>query len=93
MVDFMDLFPGSDVMRGDFTIISLCQKTENDMTSWSHEIEEEREALMALYVETAEELCSALRNAGFWADFVDPSSGKPVRHDPVLSLGHISPSN
>lgn len=65
-------------MIGDFTVLSLCMKTQNDMTGWSHAVEEEREALMALYTETANEICTALRNAGYWADFIDPCSGKPV---------------
>lgn len=65
-------------MSGDFTVVSLCQKTQNDMSSWSEQVEEERETLIKLYAETAQELCTVLRNAGFWADYIDPCSGKPV---------------
>jgi len=76
--DFQLLFPESNIMSGDFTIVSLCQQTENDMSGWSEKVESEREALLALYSEAAKELCSALTNAGFWADFLDVCSGKPV---------------
>ena len=65
-------------MLGDFTVVSLCQKTTNDMSGWSEEVEEERETLIKLYSETAKELCNVLRNNGYWADFIDPCSGKPV---------------
>lgn len=74
------MFSGSDVMQGDFTVVSLCQKTANDMTGWSEAVEEERDNMMSLYVETAKELCTALQSAGYWADFIDPCSGKPVRY-------------
>lgn len=70
-------------MTGDFTVVSICQRTQNDMSGWSEGVDEERESLTALYVDTATELCSMLNNAGYWADFIDPCSGKPVS----LSVG------
>ena len=33
-------------MEGPFTVITLSQHTENDMTMWSMEVESEREALL-----------------------------------------------
>lgn len=30
------------------------------------------------YVETAQKLCLSLEKNGYWADFIDPSSGRPV---------------
>lgn len=78
IVDFQTLFPGSQVMTGDFTVVSLCQRSDNDMSGWSEQVEVERESLIELYSETAKELCTVLRNSGFWADFIDPCSGKPV---------------
>lgn len=43
--EFLDLFPDRDVSSGTFTIITLSQKTANDMTAWNNEVDEEREQL------------------------------------------------
>lgn len=75
--DFADLFPQQDIMYGDFTIITISQKTKEDMTGWSEEVEVEREQLLKTFVEGATDICGALQQAGFWAEFIDPSSGKP----------------
>ncbi|CAH1790379.1 unnamed protein product [Owenia fusiformis] len=75
--DFMDLFPGQDVCSGPFTVITISQKTKNDMTSWSEDVEEERESLLENFIIGAKEICESLQAAGYWADFVDPSSGRP----------------
>lgn len=75
--DFADLFPGVDITTGDFTVITLSQKTQNDMSTWSESVELEREELMLYYVIAAEEICNHLKDLGYWADFIDPSSGRP----------------
>ena len=45
-LDFQDLFPDRDLSKDNFTIITLSQKTENDMTAWNETVEEERELLL-----------------------------------------------
>lgn len=75
--DFQGLFPDRDLSADDLTVITLSQKTENDMTSWSDAVEEERESLLANFICGAKEICQSLRQAGFWADFIDPASGIP----------------
>lgn len=45
--DFADLFPNRDVTSGPLTVVSLTQKTKNDMTGWSELVEIEREELIA----------------------------------------------
>lgn len=42
----MLLFPGINVELGELRIITLSEKTENDMTGWSQSVEEEREELL-----------------------------------------------
>ena len=43
---FMQLFPGMSVEHGELHVISLSERTTHDMTSWSPEVEEERESLL-----------------------------------------------
>lgn len=43
---FMELFPDKKLKPSELTIINISQFTKNDMSTWSMEIEEEREAFM-----------------------------------------------
>ena len=45
-VDFQELFPSKDMLSSHLTIITISNKTNNDMTGWSIEVEEEREQLL-----------------------------------------------
>lgn len=77
--DFQDLFPISkrpDLTKG-LTVITYCQKTVNDMSGWTKETDAEREELMGTFVSVAKNICAFLKTQGFWADFIDPSSGRP----------------
>jgi hypothetical protein len=42
----MELFPEEHLIPGELTVISISQHSKNDMSTWSMEVEEEREALM-----------------------------------------------
>jgi len=51
--DFQDLFPDRDLSHIDasdntdhLTVITLSQRTQNDMTSWNDDVEQERENLL-----------------------------------------------
>uniref|UniRef100_A0A8C9IFT9 Methylmalonic aciduria and homocystinuria type D protein, mitochondrial n=1 Tax=Piliocolobus tephrosceles TaxID=591936 RepID=A0A8C9IFT9_9PRIM len=61
--DFESLFP--EVANNKLLILTVTQKTKNDMTVWSEEVEIEREVLLEKFINTE----------GYWADFIDPSSG------------------
>ncbi|XP_067135984.1 cobalamin trafficking protein CblD isoform X1 [Centruroides vittatus] len=75
--DFADLFPGREIEKEKLTVITLCQKTRHDMSTWSEEIELEREELIGYFIKAAEDICAKLNEVGYWADFIDPSSGRP----------------
>lgn len=71
--DVKSMFP--DAPNSGMVVVTVTQKTQNDMTAWSAEVEQEREQLLEKFVEGAKEICSTLQREGFWADFIDPSSG------------------
>ncbi|KAM4731402.1 cobalamin trafficking protein CblD-like [Anableps anableps] len=71
--DFLSMFP--EAPSSDMMVITVTQKTQNDMTSWSADVEQEREEMLERFVRGAQEICLALQVEGFWADFIDPSSG------------------
>lgn len=71
--DFLSMFP--DAPCSELTVITVTQRSRSDMSSWSPAVEQEREAMLERFVRGAEQICGALRAGGFWADFIDPSSG------------------
>ncbi|KAK7499380.1 hypothetical protein BaRGS_00009355 [Batillaria attramentaria] len=77
--DFADLFPDRNTTEGPFTVITLSQHTNNDMSMWSMDVETEREELLDTFMHGAMEICNCLQKNGFWSDFIDPSTGKPFR--------------
>lgn len=44
VLDFESMFP--EVNANRLTVLTVTQKTENDMTLWSQEVEDEREVLL-----------------------------------------------
>lgn len=76
--DFQELFPKNNAnLSNGLTVLTLTYKTENDMRMWSNDVDCEREQLLEKFVITAKKMCSYLQKNGYWADFVDPSSGRP----------------
>ncbi|KAI5628567.1 methylmalonic aciduria and homocystinuria type D protein, mitochondrial [Silurus asotus] len=71
--DFASMFP--EAPSSSMMVLTVTQRTDNDMTAWSEEVDQEREQLLAQFIEGAKEVCQALHTEGFWADFIDPSSG------------------
>jgi len=75
--DMKSLFPGRDIESGVFTTITYSHHTEHDMSKWSEQVEAERDSSMEKFVQVAKEICGRLKEEGYWADFIDPSSGTP----------------
>lgn len=76
--DFRELFPHRSFSNSRLTVLTLCQKSDNDMTSWTEEMGAERERLMSTFISLAQAIVSRLQESGFWADFIDPFSGRPM---------------
>ncbi len=45
--DFQELFPDRDLAQDVLTVITISQKTQQDMSGWSCEVEKEREDLLS----------------------------------------------
>ncbi|XP_053554270.1 cobalamin trafficking protein CblD isoform X2 [Bombina bombina] len=71
--DFASMFP--EISSSHLMVLTVTQRSVNDMTAWSPEVEGEREMLLEKFINGAKEICYALRTEGYWADFIDPSSG------------------
>ncbi|XP_075037014.1 cobalamin trafficking protein CblD [Mixophyes fleayi] len=71
--DFSTMFP--ELPSNKLMVLTVTQKTVHDMTTWSEEVENERDVLLEKFINGAKEICYALRSEGYWADFIDPSSG------------------
>jgi len=74
-----ELFPSGlgPVTEAALTVVTLAVKTQEDMSMWSHSMEEERDKLTEHSVILAKEFCGRLKEEGYWADFIDPCSGTP----------------
>ncbi|KRX27387.1 Methylmalonic aciduria and homocystinuria type D -like protein, mitochondrial [Trichinella nelsoni] len=75
--ELRDLFPTVDVMNRTMTALCLSKKTLNDMVVWSAEGEAERENINEDFINVAKDIVCTIRDHGYWADFIDPFSGKP----------------
>lgn len=75
--ELQDLFPERSLKDGTLTVVTVVQPTSEDMTVWSEAVETEREELTHHFIAVAQELCGTLTSEGYWADFIDPTSGRP----------------
>lgn len=54
------------------------QHARHDLVAVGDEIELEKDRLLNCFLEFGEELCKKIRQAGYWADYIDPCSGLPM---------------
>ncbi|GIY27371.1 cobalamin trafficking protein CblD [Caerostris darwini] len=83
-IDFGKMFPSKDLSQDDLSVITLCLKTENDMSTWSEEGEVEREKSSATFEIAARAISAYLQESGFWSDFIHPNTGK-AHFNPVTN--------
>lgn len=77
--DFQNYFRLNSINESSLTVLTISFKTENDMATWNEQVDNEREVLIKKFVDTAQELCGVFEREGCWADFIDPSSGRPYK--------------
>ncbi|XP_029672435.1 methylmalonic aciduria and homocystinuria type D homolog, mitochondrial-like isoform X2 [Formica exsecta] len=71
-----ELFPEClDVTSSQLTIITIRQKANLNSMRWRKEAETEK--LAKYFVLAAWNICTKLKMAGYWADFINPFSGQP----------------
>eukprot|EP00164_Ancoracysta_twista_P003479 GFYU01004641.1.p1 GENE.GFYU01004641.1~~GFYU01004641.1.p1 ORF type:complete len:160 (-),score=3.99 GFYU01004641.1:500-979(-) len=58
-------------------VVSVTLKTAHNMAEWSSQVAEEREQVFPLFLSYCKQFCNDLRQAGYWADFIDPATGSP----------------
>ncbi|CAH8488670.1 unnamed protein product [Schistosoma turkestanicum] len=72
-----DLFPSKKLSSKPLTVCILSHSTNEFFNLWSEEAVNEREQLAWSFITSAIEICVSLKESGYWADFIDPFSGKP----------------
>lgn len=76
--DLIGMFPDQKLTsQSRVTVLNLTQKSDNDMSAWSLQMEMERDKLTQVFIDSATNICEELKQEGYWADFIDPTSGRP----------------
>ena len=74
----LPLFPqNADLKNRALVLINLSHQTKNDMSGWNDEVEQERENLIENFIQGAQLICEFLKRQNWFADFIDPLTGKP----------------
>ena len=54
------------------------QRAREDLVNVGDHIEYEKDRLLNVFMTFGRDFCSKVREAGYWADYIDPCSGLPV---------------
>jgi hypothetical protein len=81
--DLKNLFLNYDTVTQPLTAITVVFKTKLDMSTWSLEVEKERNQLTEKFNKLAHEISKYLSSKQYWVDFIDPSNGKPFYGPPT----------
>lgn len=74
------IFPGVG-SSADLLVVPTCQRAECDLAKPGDAADAERERLQEQFVRWAVAVCGRLSSAGYWCDYVNPSTGLPVMHN------------
>nr|CAX74317.1 hypothetical protein [Schistosoma japonicum] len=86
--DLATVFPSRKLSATPLTALILSHHTNESLDVWSDEAADEREQLAQSFITSAIEVCASLKELGYWADFIDPFTGKPyigARGEAVLT--------
>ncbi|XP_018654617.1 putative ribosomal pseudouridine synthase [Schistosoma mansoni] len=74
-----NVFPSRKLSFKPLTALILSRHTNDEsLDGWSEEeAADEHEQLARSFITSAIEICSSLKELGYWADFIDPFTGKP----------------
>lgn len=61
-------------------VVPVCQRSSVDLVGIGPHVEADKDKLLERFTAFAVAATSALEANGFWADYVDPCSGLPMRH-------------
>ncbi|CAH8841739.1 unnamed protein product [Trichobilharzia szidati] len=75
--DLANVFPSRKLSTTPLTALILSHHTNESLNIWSEEAADEREQLAQSFITSAIEICASLKELGYWADFIDPFTGKP----------------
>lgn len=75
--DLRNLFSNYNTLTQPLTAITVVFRTKSDMSTWSTEVENERNELTKTFHRLARQVSSYLKSKNYWVDFIDPSNGKP----------------
>lgn len=54
------------------------QRAREDLVNIGPHIELEKDRLLNVFMTFGQDICSRIRNEGYWADYIDPCSGLPM---------------
>eukprot|EP00752_Nemacystus_decipiens_P005299 g4807.t1 len=70
------VFPGVDLDA--CLAVPTSQKADIELVSFGDTVETEKDRLLNSFARFASGLCKQIREAGYWADYIDPCSGLPM---------------
>ncbi|GLV43992.1 uncharacterized protein CBL_12712 [Carabus blaptoides fortunei] len=76
-----ELFPNRNLEQASLSVVTLTMRPDAKHMRLNKEVETEKMA--QTFVLAAHGLCKKLHNAGYWADFINPFSGRPYLFPPT----------